>query len=397
MDTQKKHEHMFHLGCLVLARNEKNCCPSCQEPLNISENNMNYIRCADNILVAACFANATYGGRLQILEMLSRNFFLAHEGSLICLQIAIQQKNLEMVKYWVGACNADEIARDSRNTYEGLTVEIYNILNRRLENVGWTCVSKCLAAKDSSLAVKILSSYTGLSKWLKLKHYWFQKGRKEKHFYCHVCDASMWGKLDALQVMKEKAYDIHISGDLALISAHFMGEVEVEIFLTSNGCQLKTQTRAFKLAQACATGNVQNFKKHIKYWKQDGNYTLSDILLKLMLVLLIKNSNVAMIEMVLSKCEFVLDGIISAFEYALNLELFPVIHKFMTKHKELASTVVSRGCKLGDDRLVSEGLQFLDQARSRQVMIKVYFYGMIHQNAKMLDIGMAAMGIQYKK
>jgi hypothetical protein len=92
---------------------------------------------------------------------------------------------------------------------------------------------------------------------------------------------------------------------------------------------------------------------------------MEDVILKLMLLLLIKNDNVSMLEYILSNCSHLSLGAIDIFEHAVHLQKMQIIHVFLNKYHQLAYYAVFRGSYLNDEPFVKEVSQYLCQDRRR--------------------------------
>lgn len=230
-----------------------------------------------------------------------------------------------MINLWYKSCHEKDLIFDRRIITEEQSVETLTFLDEKISRRAYcffTCFFKVLKSGNRELAQKmagLIRPCHGSKLVGKIKNYCDKEERISS--YLRTCEASLWGDLDSLKIIsKEKGYFLHVPGNLHTICAHFMEHWDVEFFLRCYGYKLKKNSLFYKLAEACANNNIIHLKQHIAQWQLKKSYTLGDIILKLMLLLSIKNENILMIEHILSKCSFLSAGIMDIFEYAVDMQ-----------------------------------------------------------------------------
>lgn len=299
----------------------------------------------------------------------------------------MQQKNLDMVKLWHSLCREKDLNFDWRIIANDQSIEIYNFLQRKISAriyEHYTCLVKAMMTGDTKLAQTLTGKFRPLTMLVKIKYFWDKTNRLA--VYQNTCEACIWGDLNSLKIMKEKGFFVHVTGDLALVCAHFMGYAEIERYLETLGCKLDKKTAYYMIAEACETSNMDGLRQALMLWKLKREKRLEDIVVKLMLMLSIKNRNIALLEFILSKCKLLSFGIMDVFEYAVELQTMPVIHMFLKKFNALAYYAVCRGSYLKKEQFVRDVSVFLCQDHRKAAYLKVYQYGMIFQNIGLISL-----------
>lgn len=411
-DDETDSSHLFHFGCLALAIQQtrsKNTCPSCLQTLSLNVANQKLIDSPDTLFIAACkagatkliidlvkkhsfqkmtiaagFACATYVGHKNVVELLFQNSYMAYGSNIVCLEIALQQQNFDMAKYWSRLCKNSEINFDYRVTTEYLNLDAYKHFNKENRNEMYnsaTCFFKAVRLGNHEIALHIAQSFEYLTVWKRFKYRW----QGELYVYEKFCLAGLWGNLELIKLMVAKGFYLDLYHNLALTCAHFMGHREVELYLKSKGCQLETESVFYKLADACANASMSNLKRYISTWAKHARKLGYDITLSLMLILLIRSGNVPMLDYLLSKSRPVItSGILHAYEYAVQLKSLPIICIFMDKFSGLAYYAIAYGCYLNDAKMVEEGLNRCPSNALYKAKMRIFHYGMIYQNPKLL-------------
>lgn len=346
-------------------------------------------------IIETGFACATYGNHNDIIQMLLEIYYQTNGSSVTCLSIAMQQKNLELIKLWYRSSSEKDLCFDWRIITEDQSGDIFNFLDLKISGRiynFYTCLAKSLRSGNSEQAQKMVAKYRPYTLMEKIKLYWHRIRRIG--VYLKTCEACLWGNLTVLKMMREKGFFLHVPGDLALISAHFLGHLDIECYLHSQGCKLEKKTLFYNLAKACATSNIDLLKEKIDCLQFKGSYALEDICLKLMLLLSIKNDNISMIEFILSKCGFLSVGIMDIFEYAVDLQKVQIVFLFLKKFNSLAYFAVVHGSYLNNERFVKAVSPFLCQEHQQAAFLKVYQYGMIHQNFELITLGAKMLNLE---
>jgi hypothetical protein len=418
---------LFHFGCLALATHQsatKYACPTGLQPIALTDELQELARCpntlfVDALFVAACkngltklvnklikthtftnmvvgagFACATHAGHKAVLELLLENSLLAYDSNIICLGIAIQHKNMEMVRYWSRLCSEEDHDFAHQITTEYLDLETYKHLVKEAGSETYnstTCLYKAIRLGNQDLALHIVNSYVYLDDWMKFKYRWEKFGRIIPIIYEQTCWACMWGNLEVLKLMVEKRFYLDLYDNLALTCAHFMGHEEVELYLKSKGCQLATESLFYNLADSCANSDMSKLKQYISGWKRHERREIHDFVLGFILILLIRNRNVSMIKYLLSQCRSTFTyGIRRGFEYALQLNLLPILCTFMDRFSFTIYYVIARGSLLNDGNMIEEGLaRLVKKGRNnsgRKAKSIIFNYGMIFQNPRLLAL-----------
>lgn len=412
-----KISHMYHLGCLALAHYQSplhGTCPACTNPLTLPSEHQKFIDSPATVFLYGCkngmikmvadvlqehslqsfviqtgFTCGTYGNHADIIKMLFDKGYLAEESAITCLSIGIQQKNINMVKLWYKFCSDKDLAFDWRIISEDNSIEIFDFLVGKLDKryfCSFKVLMKALRSGNSELAQKLIEKSKSYNFIDRIQYYWMDSDRMR--IYGKVCEASLWGDLASLKIMKCRGFFLHVRGDLACIIAHFLGHSDVEYYLKSQGCKLETTSLFYKLAEACATNNFECLMRNIGQWHLTGHYKLEDVVLKLMLLLSIKNENILMLEFILSKCGFLSVGTMDIFEYAVELQKHQIVQVFLKKFSTLSYFAIIRASYFNNQRLVeqvSHALHSLRKDSQQAAFLKVYQFGIIHQNTRMIS------------
>lgn len=133
---------------------------------------------------------------------------------------------------------------------------------------------KALRSGNSELAQSLFARDKPYSVLERFNNYWIDANRILA--FVKTCEASLWGDLKTLKRMKRQGLFLH---HIARICAHFMNHWEIELYLKLHGCKLKRKSLYYKLAEACATNNIDDLKQSIVLWCLTGHDTLDDVIL----------------------------------------------------------------------------------------------------------------------